>query len=91
MAPSRIPYPDRGQGISFFLCLLPLLSSVSGPGVSFLKVGKAESRGVEAGFRCCCPGSFGWTAAIRFWRPRCSRTEGSVDCGVHRQCGRLVH
>jgi hypothetical protein len=55
MAPSRIPYPDRGQGISFFLCLLPLLSSVSGPGVSFLKVGKAESRGVEAGLQVLLP------------------------------------
>src|SRR4051794_4097573 len=57
MAPSRIPYPDRGQGISFFAvrCLLPLSASLSGPGVSFLNVGMAESSGVEAGFQVLLP------------------------------------
>jgi hypothetical protein len=54
MAPSRIPYPDRGQGI-FFGRLLPLSASVSAPGVNFLDVGKAESRGVEAGFQVLLP------------------------------------
>jgi outer membrane cobalamin receptor len=55
-----------------------LITFVSGPGPSFLNIGKAESSGVEAGVQFCCPGSSDWTAATRFLKPRCSMTAGSV-------------
>jgi outer membrane receptor protein involved in Fe transport len=53
--PFKNPLPRSWAGDFFFLGLLPLSSSVSGPGVSFLKVGKAESRGVEAGLQVLLP------------------------------------
>jgi vitamin B12 transporter len=56
--PFKNPLPRSWAGDFFFLCLLPLSSSVSGPGVSFLKVGKAESSGVEAGFQVLLPWQF---------------------------------
>jgi vitamin B12 transporter len=55
-----------------------LIAFVTGPGPNFQNVSEAEASGVEAGFQVLLPWQFRLDGSIRFWRPRCSRMEGSA-------------